>query len=149
MLPLSSNVLLELKMRFPTIKTDFWELRSAEASHLKNPESFWIPLLDERQNIQRGQLARLIFDIEVENEAGAPEIVGERMWVMVSEALPDGFIGLLDNQPACCDVDSNFYLSFGAEIPFQVGDIIDIMNPEQEHADWHLSQTPERAWPRD
>jgi hypothetical protein len=70
-------------MRFPTIKSDFWELRSAEESHLKNPKGFWIPALVERQNVRRGQAVRLIFDIEVENEDGELEISGERMWVLL------------------------------------------------------------------
>ena len=55
-------------MRLPTIKTDYWELRSAEESHAKNGDNFWIPALEARQNIKRGQAARLIFDIEVDDE---------------------------------------------------------------------------------
>ena len=42
-------------MRLATRKTDFWELRSAEAGHAANPDSFLIPPLEIRQtfNVDR------------------------------------------------------------------------------------------------
>ena len=75
-------------MRQPSLKTDYWELRSAEESHAKYGDRFWIPSLEDRQNIKRGQAARLIFDIEVDNE-GEIEVQGERMYVIVSEKIGD------------------------------------------------------------
>jgi hypothetical protein len=134
-------------MRQPTIKTDFWELRSAEKSHAKYGDNFWIPGLEQRQSIQRGQAARLLFDIEIDNE-GKLEIEGERMWVIVSEKIGDTYIGILDNQPACSNFEDEVYLCIGAEIPFLAEHVIDIDTPPQEYADWQLSQNPERIWPR-
>jgi hypothetical protein len=134
-------------MRQPTIKTDFWELRSAEKSHAKYGDNFWIPDLEQRQSIQRGQAARLLFDIEIDNE-GKLEIEGERMWVIVSEKIGDIYIGILDNQPACSDFEDEVYLCLGAEIPFLAEHVIDIDTPPQEYANWQLSQNPERIWPR-
>ena len=136
-------------MRFPIIKTDFWELRSAEESHLKNPEDFWIPPLAECQNVKRGQAVRLIFDIKVENEDGELEIGGERMWVLVKESVGDDFIGVLDNQPACSNFDDNVYLCFGAEVPFRAEHIIDIDTPPQDYIEWQLGLPIERVWPRE
>ena len=75
-------------MRLPSIKTDYWELRSAEKSRAKYREAFWTPTLEERRNLKRGQAARLIFDIEVANE-GEIEIQGERMWIIVKEKIGD------------------------------------------------------------
>ena len=134
-------------MRQPSIKTDYWELRSAEASHAKYGDKFWIPPLEERQNLKRGQAARLIFDIEADKD-GEPKISGERMWVIVSEKIGGTYIGILDNQPACIDPDDGFYLQFGVEVPFQAEHIIDVDAPPQDYADEVLSQTPERTWPR-
>jgi hypothetical protein len=134
-------------MRQPTIETDYWELRSAEASHAKYGDEFWIPPLEVRQTVKRGQAARLIFDIEVYNE-GELEVVGERMWVIVKEKIGDTYIGVLDNQPACSDFEDDVYLCLGAEVPFMAEHIIDIDTPPQEHSDWQLSLAPERIWPR-
>jgi hypothetical protein len=134
-------------MRHPSIAIDFWELRSAEASQAKYGDKFWIPALEERQNIKRGQAARLIFDIEVDN-AGTPEVQGERMYVIVSEKIGDTYIGILDNQPACVDPDGTFYLSFGAEVPFLAKHIIDIDSPPQDWVEQQLSHKPDYTWPR-
>lgn len=134
-------------MRQPSIETDYWELRSAEKSHAKYGEDFWIPSLEERQSLKRGQAARLIFDIEVDNE-GEIEVWGERMWVIVKEKIGDTYIGILDNQPACSDFEDDVYLCLGAEVPFLAEHIIDTDNPPQEHSDWQLSLEPERIWPR-
>jgi hypothetical protein len=122
-------------------------LRSAEASHAKYGEQFWVPPLNQRQNLQRGQAVRLVFDIEVRNE-GKLAIVGERMWVIVKEKTDDTYIGILDNQPTCSNFEDNVYLCLGAEIPFKAEHVIDIATPPQEHSDWQLSLAPERIWPR-
>jgi hypothetical protein len=134
-------------MRLPSIKTDYWELRSAEASHAKYGDDFWLPPLEERQNLKRGQAARLIFDIEVDNE-GTIEVQGERMYVIVSEKIGDTYIGILDNQPACSDFEDDVYLRMGVEVPFLAEHVIDIENPPQDYVEWQLGQKPERIWPR-
>lgn len=99
--------------------------------------------------MRRGQAARLIFDIEGENENGKLEIVGERMWVIVSERVEDTYIGILDNQPTCSNFEDNVYLRLGVEVPFRAEHIIDIEDPPQDYVDWQLGQTPERVWPRE
>lgn len=83
-------------MRLASSGSDYWELRSGEKSHAANPDSFWISTLTERQQLTRGQAARLIFDIEADDE-GKIEVSGERMWVIVSNKLEDTYIGILDN----------------------------------------------------
>ncbi|WP_198991051.1 hypothetical protein [Hymenobacter sp. BT559] len=122
-------------------------MRSAEESHAKYGDSFWIPALEARQAIKRGQAARLIFDIEVDDERTI-DVVGERMWVIVKEKIGDTYIGILDNQPACLDFEDDFYLRLGAEVPFLAEHVIDIDTPPQDHSDWQLSLEPKRVWPR-
>lgn len=135
-------------MHQPSIKTDYWELRSAEESHAKYGDKFWIPSREERQSLKRGQAARLMFDIEADN-AGELEVSGERMWVIVSEVIGDTYIGILDNQPVCVDPDDDFYLQFGAEVPFQAKHVIDVDAPPQDYVEELLSQNPARIWPRE
>ncbi|HEX3313425.1 MAG TPA: hypothetical protein VHR72_00985 [Gemmataceae bacterium] len=136
-------------MRLATIERDFWQLRSGEVSHRQNPDEFWIPPAEQRDGLQRGQAARLIFDIEAQDEKGVVQIQGERMWVIVTEKISDTYIGILDNQPACLEPAEDVYLRFGAEVPFRAEHVIDIANPPKDYADWQLGQAPERVWLRD
>lgn len=136
-------------MRLASREKDYWELRSAEKSHAANSDKFWIPSLENRQNLKRGQAARLIFDIESLDENDEVVIQGERMWTIVAERISDYYIGILDNQPVSFEPTANTYLCFGAEIPFLPEHVIDIADPPQDYVDWQLSQPPERKWPRD
>ncbi len=136
-------------MRLPTFERDFWELRSGEAAHRENPDTFWIPPLEQRQSLKRGQAARLIFEIEGTDEEGNVSVQGERMWVIVSERCGDFYIGLLDNKPASIEPADDVYLCFGAEVPFLPEHVIDIDDPPSDYAEWQLGQEPERRWPRE
>lgn len=135
-------------VRLPSFERDFWQLRSAEQSHREHPDTFWIPPLEQRRSLKRGQAARLIFDIEGQGENGDVERQVERMWVIVAERVGDGYIGILDHQPASIETSEGVYLCFGAEVPFLPEHVIDIGDPPVEYAEWQLSQQPERRWPR-
>jgi hypothetical protein len=135
-------------MRLPTLERDFWTLRSGEESHRAHPDKFWIPPVEERHNLQRGKAARLIFDIEAEDE-GKVVLNGERMWVIVAERVGELYIGILDNKPATFEPSDAAYLCFGAEIPFGPEHVIDISDPPADYVDWQLGQKPERVWPRE
>lgn len=136
-------------MRMATFADDYWQLRSGEELHRQQPDTFWIPPLADRQSLQRGQAARLIFDIEGEEEDGSVGVQGERMWVIVSERVGDTYIGILDSQPASLDPADGVYLRFGAEVPFRAENVIDIAQPPAEYVEWQLRQPPERVWQRD
>jgi hypothetical protein len=136
-------------VRLPSFERDFWRLRSGEQSQREHPDTFWMPPLDQRQNVKRGQAVRLIFEIEAQDEQGVVHVSGERMWVIVAERVGDVYIGILDNQPACLKRSGNAYLRFGAEVPFQAEHVIDIADPPQKYVDWQLGQAPERYWPRE
>jgi hypothetical protein len=135
-------------MKFPSIEIDYWQLRSGEESQAKNPQTFEIPPLHERQNLKIGQAARLIFDIASVDESGKVIVEGERMVVIVSECQPDYYIGILDHQPASFSSTDDEYLIFGAEIPFRAEHIIEILYPPEKYYKWQLSLKPERIWPR-
>jgi len=135
-------------MELATFEKDFWQLRSGEKSHEENPDSFWMPELEERKSLKIGDAAKLIFDIESEDEEGKVHVEGERIYVIVSEIIDDFYIGILDSQPATFEVTDETYLCFGAEIPFKAEHIIDIDRPPEDYIEWQLGQKPERIWYR-
>ena len=135
-------------MRLAELGRDFWELRSAERSHEDHPETFSIPPRKARENLKRGQAAKLIFDIEGTDEDGSIVVQGERMWVIVSERVGDTYVGILDAQPQCLEPSDDVYLCFGAEIAFQAEHVIDIDTPPEDYAESQLRQPPERRWLR-
>jgi hypothetical protein len=98
--------------------------------------------------LKRGQAAKLIFDIESEDENGKIVLTGERMWVIVAERIGEMFICILDCQPACMVPDDTAYLRFGAEVPFASEHVIEIAEPPPSYVEWQLSQPPETVWPR-
>jgi len=136
-------------VRLAELSRDFWELRSGEESARKNPDKFQIPPLDARKALKRGHAAKLIFEIESEDEGGKVVIQGERMWVIVLEQVGPYYIGILDSKPASVEPSDNVYLCFGAEIPFLPEHVIEIASPPTEYVEWQLGQKPERKWPRD
>src|SRR5256885_11193398 len=136
-------------LRLPTLERDFWQLASGEKANAEHPDTFWIPEGDRRDNLQRGDAAKLIFELEGEDEdTGAIEISRERMWVIVADKTNDTYIGILDNQPATIEPADDIYLRFGAEVPFTAEHVIEIDRPPDDYIEWQLSQAPERKWPR-
>ncbi len=134
-------------LRPPTFDEDGWKLESGERRHADFPDSFQIPAREERENLRPGLGAKLIFAIQVEEEDGALTIDTERMWVVVTEIVDGGYLGLLDNQPSCLDPDGEQYLVQGAEIPFRAEHVIDIDLIPQDALE-RMSLTPTRLWPR-
>ena len=135
-------------MKLPTIEDNSWCLHSGEAAHATLPDSFTIPPLTERQALQVGDAARLLFEILTLDAQGHSRANQEIMWVIVAECHPEYYIGILDEQPGCLEPSSDNYVIFGAEIPFGAEHIIEIAHPPQDYSDWQLSQNPERIWPR-
>ena len=136
-------------MRLPSLDEDGWELRSAEEAHARNTATFWIPDLERRRSLQRGQGVKLLFTIHRTHPNGRKEISGERMWVVISNRVGNHFIGRLVNKPAC-ELDSEVhYLSVGAEIPFGVEHVADIDDPPEDYADRILCDPPVRRWLQD
>ncbi|MEQ1942441.1 hypothetical protein ABMA32_08470 [Mesorhizobium sp. VNQ89] len=125
-------------MRQPSMETDGWHLEDGEEYHRAAPLSFWIPSLSEREKLQPGDLAKLIFAIQVEDDTEV-----ERMWVIVRERIDGGYLGILDNEPTC--IEENDFFWRGIELPFQPRHIIKI---DQGNDDTVAiaAVTPNRRW---
>ncbi len=135
-------------MRFPRIDVDCWTLVSGEDRHRASPESFTIPSFDARKALQHGDAAKLIFEIESEDEFGEISRDCERMWVVVTEVRPLYFIGRLANMPVGCHRESSFYLTENVEIPFLPEHVIKVDRPPKAFLDALFSVAPNKRWPR-
>ena len=89
-------------------------LENVEQTHRENPRTFSIPRSDERASLQRGQLVKLIFELN-EKEEGLPG--AERMWVEIDEPLKNGkYKGRLSNDPYfIADLVKGNKIDFGTE----------------------------------
>jgi uncharacterized protein YegJ (DUF2314 family) len=67
-----------------------YELKDFKKASEENPCTYNIPSEDEICEIKRGHFAKLHF-----TENGS----NERLWVVINEITPTGFIGALDNDP--------------------------------------------------
>jgi hypothetical protein len=136
-------------MKIANFEDDYWQLRNGERSHKENPETFWIPKLDQRESLKVGDAAKIILEIECENDDGEIVIEAERGYAIVSEIVGDQYIGILDFQPVCIEKgQADIYLCFGAEIPFSPEHVVDIDRPPEDYIEWQLGQRPERIWNR-
>jgi hypothetical protein len=113
-------------MRAPSFARDGWCLEDGEQRHRDAPATFFIPDLALRKILQPGDVAQLIFRIAVEgDEHGAVE----RMWVIVRERVPGGYVGMLDNDPDTIGKNDRFWC--GAELPFEYRHIIDVIHADE------------------
>ncbi|KRA71710.1 hypothetical protein ASD89_12180 [Caulobacter sp. Root656] len=81
-----------------------------------------------RQILQPGDFAKLIFRIAVDS-AEEPEAF-ERMWVIVRERTPGGYLGMLDNEPSAIQQNKEFWE--GSELPFEPRHIIAVQQANAE-----------------
>ena len=107
-------------MRMPDWSVDGWCLDDGEEYHAEAPSTFEIPSRDVREMLQPGDYAKLIFRIAVDNEEAGVEV--ERMWVIIRERHPFGYVGILDNEPF--SIAENDSLWAGTELPFEFRHII-------------------------
>ena len=93
-----------------------YTLDDGAATHREFPDTFWIPPQEQRESLKPGDLAKLIFRIEVGGEAHV-----ERMWVQVTEVRPEFYVGELGNNPFCTDE-----IRSGQKVEFHADHVIDI-----------------------
>lgn len=105
--------------------------------------TFWLPDQAQRQSLQPGDLAKLIFRISVESD-DEPEAV-ERMWVLVRERIGNRYLGVLDNNPSSISQNGEFWS--GIELPFEARHVIDITRADRKTRA-AATKSPTRAWPR-
>jgi hypothetical protein len=130
-------------MRDPDFDIDGWSLDDGEELHREAPETFWIPALNDRQSLQPGDFAKLVFRISVD-DPNSPVSV-ERMWVVVRERVTEGYIGILDNEPD--GIAENDDLWLGVEIPFAPRHVINV-EPRNDESIALAASEPRRRWPR-
>jgi hypothetical protein len=108
-------------MRSPTLADDGWQLEDGEIRHREAPRTFYIPDQEARWNLQRGDMAKLLFSID--GQANGKPII-ERMWVVVTTRVEDLYLGILVNTPRSPGATDR--LSLGAELPFEPRHVIGI-----------------------
>ncbi|MBT4863683.1 MAG: DUF2314 domain-containing protein [Planctomycetaceae bacterium] len=96
-------------------------LLDGEQQHEEFPDSFWIPPAEQRRNLQKDQIVKLMFQITV-----ADETETERMWVVVQKNTTEGYVGTLDNDPYCTDE-----MKAGLEVHFQPRHVIQIYDDDE------------------
>lgn len=83
----------------PSLHADGWALVSAEERHAAQPETFEIPPKDDREALVPGAAAKLLFHIETREAGQVIDRGVDRMWVIVRAVTPEGYMGVLDNDP--------------------------------------------------
>ena len=121
--------------RLATIEEDGWQLESGEARHAAAPDTFWIPARAQRDSLRPGEAAKLLFEIEAENE-GRLERGVERMWVIVRGRIGPFYTGVLDSTPASVEPAASF-LARGSEVLFAPEHVVDISTPPREYVVAH------------
>jgi hypothetical protein len=81
------------------LDADGWALVSAEERAAAHPETFQIPTKIDRQTLVPGAAAKLLFQIETKEAKRLIDRGVDRMWVIVREVTPEGYMGVLDNDP--------------------------------------------------
>jgi hypothetical protein len=113
-------------VRAPDLHKDGWCLLDGEQLNRDAPKTFHIPDLAVRRNLQLGDFAKLVFEIAVEGDK-YPSV--ERMWVVIRERTPSGYLGVLDNEPDCISENDSFWL--GTEVPFDHRHIIAVQGSDE------------------
>lgn len=73
-----------------------WTLEDVSGRAIEAPYTFYLPSAELIAQLQAGDLIKLIFQCETENDQGC---TAERMWVEIITRDGDQFLGRLDNTP--------------------------------------------------
>lgn len=93
-----------------------YTLADAEGLHEANPDTFWIPSKERRENLKEDDLVKLVFEL-----TDGRQTQGERMWVLVTGGDRSGYTGVLDNDPLSTD-----RIKAGMEVSFEPRHVIDV-----------------------
>jgi hypothetical protein len=100
----------------PVAEGVWYSLDDGEERNRQDPDTFRIPPREARENLEPGQIVKLLFAIT----AGGDEQV-ERMWVVVERRDGADYVGRLDSQPVSTD-----RMRPGMTVRFQPRHVIDI-----------------------
>jgi hypothetical protein len=128
-------------MQQPDFHMHGWSLDDGEVYHRRAPTTFPIPSLGTRNSLRPGDFAKLIFVIAVDNTD--EPIAYERMWVLVRDTRPGGYLGVLDNDPT--KIAKNEMLWSGTELPFEARHVIAVL-PGDESSRRMALLPPRRPW---
>jgi tetratricopeptide (TPR) repeat protein len=146
-------------MRLPNLNYDLWQLIISEDCAVSTADYVMsgtqnlqrspaaIPYATDLQILQRGEAAKLIFEISPtceEIESGMPYRT-QQLWVAIAERRGDYYIGILNEHPHPNYVNCDFYLRPGAEIPFLPQHIIDVDRPPSGF-DIETILQPQKIW---
>jgi TIR domain len=109
-------------VRLATAETEGWWLASGVARNQMHPKTFEIPSEKARHGIVEGDLVKLSFECEPDDEIG---VSGERMWVRVVEINGPYFVGKVSNRPVVIP-----RLRFGSRVAFLPEHVISIVPAE-------------------
>ncbi len=73
-----------------------WKLEDVSGRAIEAPYTFYLPSVELIAQFQVGDLVKLIFQCEIENDQGCS---AERMWVEIISRDGEQFVGRLDNTP--------------------------------------------------
>ena len=114
----------------PTIMENGWRLITATSRKKEFPDSFHLRSSERRKSLSRGEAAQLLFDIETRENGKIIDRGVDRMWVIVTEVLPNGYRGILDSDPGTAE---NLSLFRGDSIEFNADHICKIDQPPEEY----------------
>ena len=109
-------------MHEPNLEPGNWTLDDGEDYHHAHPDTFPIPAQVVREGLERGDYAKLIFRIAVAEDDDAVE----RMWVIVSQKVAGGYVGILTNTPALIEEDES--LRMGTQLTFSARHVIAVLS---------------------
>ena len=90
-----------------------WGLLDAAAQHEAFPDAFPIPSIEEREDLQAGDMVKMVFVLDPPPASGPN---AERMWVEVRSARNGRYDGWLTNEPSIiADLEYGTFLAFGPE----------------------------------
>jgi hypothetical protein len=114
-------------VRLAKLHVEGWELESAEARQAASPDTFWIPPRAQREGLQPGDGAKLLFQIASAGSTGV-----ERMWVIVRRRMDDGYVGVLDSTPTSTDPGASSLVR-GCVVVFAPEHVADISKPARDY----------------
>lgn len=88
-----------------------FRLRNAEELAAESPYTFFIPSRAQREAVDVGDLAKLVFEYQWE----VKQFGAERMWVKVCAREGAGYVGMLDNRPFEEGLEEGMIVNFGPE----------------------------------
>jgi len=102
-------------------RTHRYTLTNAEDQTRRRPDTFEIPDGIDRHALMPGQVVKLIFDD------------AERMWVVIDEQVPGGYVGRLVSDPAFVPMRWGDEVCFGPEHVIEINSATGIDTPCVSH----------------